>query len=89
MQDTTLTASLHLPNEAFLFDLDALYACLHTIPDHRARRGVSYPLASLLMIAVLAKLAGQDRSRSMAHWAKLRTHELSHLFHLKRVCLPH
>ncbi len=89
MKDTTLSASLHLPNEGLLFDLDALYACLQTIPDHRDRRGVRYPLASLLMIGVLAKLAGQDSSRGMAHWAKLRTHELSQLFHLKRECMPH
>jgi predicted transposase YbfD/YdcC len=89
MKETTLSTSLDLPSEAMLFDLDALYACLHTIPDHRDRRGVRYPLASLLMIAVLAKLAGQDSSRAMAHWAKLRSHELSQLFHLKRECMPH
>ena len=89
MQNTTLAASLHLPNEAMLFDLDALYTCLQTIPDHRDRRGIRYSLASLLMIGVLAKLAGQDSSRGMAHWAKLRTHELSQLFHLKRECMPH
>src|SRR5438132_1924775 len=89
MKDTTLSLSIHLPNEALLFDLDALYACLQTIPDHRDRRGVRYPLASLLMIGVLAKLAGQDSSRAMAHWAQLRTHELSQLFDLKRECMPH
>jgi len=55
MKDTTLSASLDLPHEALLFDLDALYACLQTIPDHRDRRGVHYPLASVLMIGVLAK----------------------------------
>ncbi|HTD20571.1 MAG TPA: ISAs1 family transposase, partial [Ktedonobacteraceae bacterium] len=27
--------------------------------------------------------------RGMAHWAKLRTHELSELFQLKRECMPH
>lgn len=88
MKDTTLSVSLQLPNEAMLFDLDVLYACLQTIPDHRDRRGVRYRLASLLMIGVLAKLAGQDSSRGIAHWAKLRTHELSQLFH-KRECMPH
>ena len=31
MKDTTLSASLDPPNEAALFDLDALYACLQTI----------------------------------------------------------
>src|SRR5258708_12632384 len=76
MKDTTLSASLHLPNEALLFDLDALYACLQTIPDHRDRRGVRYPLASLLMIGVLAKLAVQDSSLGMAHWAELRAGDM-------------
>jgi predicted transposase YbfD/YdcC len=89
MKTTTILASLDLPNEALLFDLDALSACLQTVPDHRHRRGVRYPLASLLMIGVLAKLAGQDSSRGMAHWAKLRTHELSRFFHLRREAMPH
>jgi hypothetical protein len=47
VKETTISASLHLPNEALLFDLDALYACLQTIPDHRDRRGVRYPRAAL------------------------------------------
>jgi predicted transposase YbfD/YdcC len=89
MNDTTLLNQLSLPQKALVFDLDALYACLQTIPDHRHRRGVQYPLASLLMIGILAKLAGQDSSRAMAHWAKLRTHELSQLFRLKREKMPH
>jgi predicted transposase YbfD/YdcC len=89
MKDRTISTSLHLPQEALLFDLDELFACLQTIPDHRHRRGVRYPLANLLLIGVLAKLAGQDSSRGMAHWAKLRTQELSQLFHLKRECMPH
>jgi hypothetical protein len=89
MKERTISATLHLPNEALLFDLDALYACLQTIPDHRDRRGVRYPRARLLMVGVLAKLAGQDGVRAMAHWAKLRTKELSELFHLKRERMPH
>ena len=48
-----------------------------SIPDHRDRRGLQYPLASLLMIGVLAKLAGQVSLRGMAHWAKLRSRELA------------
>ena len=67
MNDTTLLSQLSLPEKALSFDLDALYACLQTIPDHRHRRGLRYPLASLLMIGLLAKLAGQDSSRAMAH----------------------
>src|SRR5205814_9532499 len=89
MKDTTISASLRLPKEALLFDLEALYASLQTIPDHRHRRGVRYPLASLLMVGVLTKLAGQDSCRGLAHWAKLRRHELSQLFHLNRARKPH
>ncbi len=89
MQDRTLFASLRLPNEALVFDLDALFASLQTIPDHRHRRGVRYPLASVLMIGVLAKLAGQNSSRGMAHWAKLRAHELAQFFDLRREDMPH
>jgi hypothetical protein len=74
MKDTTISAAICLPNEALLFDLDELYSCLQTISDQRSRQGLRYPLASLLMIGVLAKLAGQDSSRAIAHWAKLRTH---------------
>lgn len=41
------------------------------------------------MIGVLAKLAGPDSSRGMAHGAQLRRRELSQLFHLKRERMPH
>jgi hypothetical protein len=89
MNDTPLLSGLSLPQQALVFDLEALYACLQRIPDHRDRRSLQYPLACLLMIGVLAKLAGQDSSRGMAHWAKLRQRELSQLFHLKRERMPH
>jgi hypothetical protein len=67
MNETTILSELSLPEKALVFDLDALYTCLQSIPDHRNRCGLQYSLASLLMIGVLAKLAGQDSSRAMAH----------------------
>ena len=77
MNDTTLFHGLSLPQQALVFDLEALYACLQSIPDHRDPRGLQYPLATLLMIGVLAKLAGQVSLRGMADWAKLRSRELA------------
>ncbi len=41
------------------------------------------------MIGVLAKLAGQDSSRAIAEWAKLRRSELRVLFALKQQTMPH
>lgn len=86
---TTISHRFSFPNQALLFDLEQLYHCLQTVPDQRKRRGRRYPLATLLMIGVLAKLAGQVSLRAIAHWAKLRKHELSRLFQLKRQTMPH
>ena len=57
MNDTTLLSQLSLPQKALVFDLDTLYACLQTIPDHRDGRGRHYPLAMLLMIGVQASVS--------------------------------
>lgn len=89
MKDRTISASLTLPNQALVFDLEALYVCLEQLADRRRRQGRRYRLADLLLIGVLAKLAGYDTSRAMAHWAKLRATELAVLFHLKRAAMPH
>ena len=85
----TIFHRLALPNHALLFDLEQLYRCLQTVPDRRKRPGRRYPLAALLMIGVLAKLAGQVSLRAISHWAKLRHHELSRLFSLNRQTMPH
>ena len=71
MKDTTILGTLSLPNQTLFFDLDALSASLQSVTDRRRKQGLRYPLASLLLIGVLAKLAGQNSSRAMAHWAKL------------------
>ena len=43
MKVTTISAALPLPNAGLLFDLDALYRCLQTVPDQRSRQGLRYP----------------------------------------------
>jgi predicted transposase YbfD/YdcC len=85
----THSHQLSLPNEALLFDLEALYEQLQHVKDHRDRRGVRYPLADILLIGVFAKLAGQTSSRAIAHWAQLRQHELRALFGWRYQRMPH
>jgi hypothetical protein len=89
MKVTTISGRLPLPKEGLLFDLEALYHCLQTVSDQRSRQGLRYPLASILLIGVLAKLAGQDSSRAIAHWAQLRKQELRLLFAFRRETMPH
>ncbi len=63
MNATTLVFEELLPEEPIAIDLTQLYTRFHTLPDHRDRRGVRYPLPLLLTVAVLAKLTGHTQVR--------------------------
>lgn len=78
--------SLDLPA---VFDFDTIYRQFQTLTDTRKRRGVRYPLAVLLTIAVMAKLAGYSGARAIADWAALRAEVLAELFELPRPRMPH
>jgi predicted transposase YbfD/YdcC len=60
-----------------------------TLVDRRDPRGVRYPLAPLLALAVCAKLAGHSRITALAEWAQLRAADLAPLFGLTRPTMPH
>lgn len=90
MHSTTLPSTLQLPADVpFAFSLDALFHRLQSLVDHRDPRGVRYPLAPLLTLAVCAKLAGASRVEALADWARLRAPELTKLFGLARPTMPH
>jgi predicted transposase YbfD/YdcC len=88
MQSNTCSHALPLP-VPFLFSPLSLYARLLTLTDRRDPRGVRYPLAALLTIAALAKLAAHDSPRAIADWARLRAPMLTDLFGLHRPTMPH
>jgi predicted transposase YbfD/YdcC len=90
MDSTTWPFALQLPADLpFAFSLQALAAHLQQVPDRRKRRGRRYPLAPLLALAVVAKLAGYSRLEALADWARLRAPELAHLLALPRATMPH
>jgi predicted transposase YbfD/YdcC len=89
MQSTMPSLTVALPRVPFLFSPLSLYARLLTLTDYRDPRGVRYPLAALLTIATLAKLAGQNAPRAIADWAQLRAPTLADLFALDRPTMPH
>ncbi|GAC1649979.1 MAG: ISAs1 family transposase [Herpetosiphon sp.] len=80
MYRTTLPPLLALPNQPLLLSLDALYAAFQSLADQRDRRGVRYPLAALLLVALLAKLAGAQ---------SLRADKVCPLVGLPRLAMPH
>lgn len=71
-----------------LIEMPSPAVCKACLIDAHGRR-LRYPLASSLMRGVLAKAAGQESRRGIAHWAKLRKQELQLLFTLKRETMPH
>lgn len=73
----------------FAFRLQTLLDRLQALVDQRDPRGVRYPLAAMLTIAVLAKLAGASRVEALADWARLRAPDLARLFGLARPTMPH
>ena len=74
---------------AVVFSLDSLYGYLAKLTDRRKRRGVRYPLATILVLVVLAKLCGQDKPYGIADWAQQRRGFLAEALGLKRGRLPH
>ena len=57
--------------------LQSLWECLRTVPEFRGARGRRYPLATILAIAVAAKLAGYHGASAFAEFAQgLTQHQL-------------
>jgi len=90
MDSTTIPFTFQLPEDLpFAFSLQSLMERLQTLTDKRKARGVRYPLAMVLVLAILAKLSGHSRLEQMASWAHLRAAELAPLLGLKRLKMPH
>ena len=75
--------------DGVIFDVGSLYACFLELRDRRARRGVRYPLAVVLLAIVLAKLAGEDKPCGIAEWVKWRKALFIEAFALKHFSMPH
>lgn len=81
--------TLLTPEQPYLIDIGMLYSQAQSLLDRRNARGRCYPLALIITVAVLAKLAGYSRGEELADWAKLRQQELHVLFATKRARMLH
>ena len=73
----------------FVVDWGSLYDFLTRLEDRRDPRGVRYPLARVLTLALLAKLAGEDRLTGIAEWVQHRKEALARAMGLPRPQAPH
>lgn len=74
--------------DGLVFDVQSLYMHLLSIVDRRKRRGCRYPLAVILLLVVLAKLAGEDKPCGIAEWARTRAALFVKALALPRPTLP-
>lgn len=75
-------------SNGFFVEVGCLYERLCTLADGRQPKGKRYPLAVVLLLLVLAKLAGQDRPSGIAQWVALRQRQLVAMLNLKRPTVP-
>src|SRR3954447_9886674 len=68
----------------------SLWDALTSVPDHRRPAGKRYPLASLLLIALAAMLAGRRDQLGIVRWGRRLKGESSQLSALTAPeCPPH
>lgn len=72
----------------FIYDLGSLYDYLSRVTDPRLARGKQYALATLLLLMLLAKLAGQHNPSQIADWVAHRLETLRQMHILEREKAP-
>jgi predicted transposase YbfD/YdcC len=83
--DSTTSCDQVQPEE---MDVLSLYRMLEQVSDHRQKRGVRYPLAFVLSLVILGKLAGMTSLAGIAEWVHWRADQLKLLLPCPRASLP-
>ena len=76
MDYTNLTPNEDVSETGLIFEIGSLYAYFQRVTDTRKPKGKLYALAHLLVLMMLAKLAGEDRPSGMADWVAHRIEQL-------------
>lgn len=88
MDYSTFRETLEASQPAAAVDAPTLYAAFAQLSDGRHPRGKRYPLALLLSLLVLAKLAGETTVSGCADWVRLRQGMVGEQLQLSREDLP-
>ncbi len=88
MDYITLSPEMDLPKSLDEIDPNSIYAAFQQVTDGRHKRGIRYPLAVILTLIVLAKLAGEPKLSGVSRWVRLRGTWLNEHLHLQRTSWP-
>jgi len=76
MDYTNLAPTQELTETGLIFEIGSLYTYFKRVTDTRKAKGKLYTLAHLLVLMMLAKLAGEDRPSGIADWVAHRIEQL-------------
>jgi predicted transposase YbfD/YdcC len=82
MQCITEAQAMHTATQA---QICRLYQRLQAVPDYRGKRGRRYEAATVMVIVLLAKLAGEESVSGIAEWARLRAEWLQSTLGIARL----
>jgi len=71
------------------YEEGSLGAAYLGLKDQRAKRGIRYALAPLLIVMTLAKLCGEDEPKALGEWVSLRSVMVKALLKLHWKRMPH
>jgi len=87
---TLIPPAVTLSEEALnmLVPARSLYETMQHLPDPRREQGKRYPLALVLCLLLLAKLAGQTSLSGATDWIRHRAEQIAEHFGLSRKKMP-
>jgi len=69
-----------ISQHALTIDAASLYRAFEQVKDRRGKKGTRYPLAFVLTLIMLGKMAGETGITGIIDWVKFREKELRRLF---------
>jgi predicted transposase YbfD/YdcC len=88
MDYTTLTVETRDPHLPERGQMHSLYEVCQQVKDGRAARGKQYEVAALLVLLLVAKLAGEQSLLGASEWIRLRADELRTALQLEWKQMP-
>ena len=88
MDYSNIRPDQEMTGTGLIYDLGSLYDYLTKVVDPRHARGKQYALTELLVLMILAKLAGQQNASQIADWVAHRVEVLCELKLLRRKKAP-
>lgn len=88
MKSSTIVEQIEIPAWVVELEAPSLYAVLQGVKDLRKLRGRRYEAGLLLVLMILAKLAGMKTIAGVAEWVQLRAEWLGSLLGWSRLRFP-